>query len=89
MVNETFKEYLDRVIRARHMLIGVYATQQDYFRGVAVGYASAKEFTEKDERLTAILDDLSGYARRLSLRGKTAALVAQDRVLTYREGELS
>ena len=88
MLNETFEEYMNRVSRARHLLLSLYATQHDYFRGIARGYRSAKEFTINDERITASLDDLSNYATRLSLYGKTAALVVQDRVLTYREEDL-
>lgn len=88
MIKETFEEYTKRVNVARHVLMVGYAGKYDYFRGIARGYASAKEFSLNNERTVEALEDLSNFARRLSLHGKTMALVNQDRVLTYRESEV-
>ena len=88
MIKETFAEYVDRVSRARHVLMAGYSTQYDYFRGIVQGYSFAKELGLRSLAATVAVEELSGFARRLSLHGKTMALVNQDRVLTYRESEV-
>lgn len=87
---ETFNEYLKRVSRARHLLM-TCACQADFARGVAVGYRNAAEYLPEHGSASAPRESfaiMEGFCKRLSLKGITTGLVAQDRVLTYREDEL-
>lgn len=92
MKKESFEEYVDRVSRARHVMMSIYQNYE-YFRGVSTGYERAAEFTVlKNNTHSRImrdnLEDLSQFAGRLAIREKTLAMVVQDRILTYREDEV-
>lgn len=89
---ESFADYIDRVSRARHILMSIYK-QHDFLHGVSVGYANSQELVDvigagSKNGLSDTISNLESYARRLSLKAKTLGLVSQDRVLTYREEEL-
>lgn len=89
-MKETFEEYVDRVSRARHILLTVIE-KADYFMGVSVGYKNVLLLLDSENKAPftkAAVEELSGVARRASLAVKTKALIVQDKILTYRENEL-
>ncbi len=78
MVNlETWDEYVDRVSRARHLLLERYLEVCYYYGGsVAMKIWLTKRL------------DILFRCKRLVIKAKTKALIVQDRVLTYREDEV-
>lgn len=73
---ETWDEYVDRVSRARHVLLERYL-EVCYYYG---GSVAIKLWLPQD--LATLF-----RCKRLVIKTKTKALILQDRVLTYREDE--
>lgn len=88
-MQETFKEYIERVSRAKHMLALVYESYH-YMSGVSRGYKNSQRYllTEKNPVAKLHMQRMEGYSRRLAIRAKTKGLIVEDKVLTYREDEL-
>lgn len=77
MVNlETWDEYVNRVSRARHVLLDNYQ-EVFYYYGACV----AMKLWLPEDHTTLF------RCKRLVIKAKTEALILQDRVLTYREDE--
>lgn len=71
---ETWDEYVDRVSRARHVLLD-NCQEFFYYHGVKVAAKMCNNF------------GIYFYSKRQAIKAKTKALILQDRVLTYREDE--
>lgn len=85
-MDETFEEYMDRVSRARHLREMAYSPYR-YMLGYGDACKKAQSLVS-EKKVAKAMDRIGNYMRRQSLKAKTAALVIEDRVLTYREDEL-
>ena len=75
-MKETWDEYVDRVNRARHVLLKNYQ-EVCYYYGACV----AITLRLPEDQATQF------RCKRLVIKAKTKALILQDRILTYREDE--
>lgn len=85
-MHETFEEYMDRVSRARHLREMAYSPYH-YMLGYGDALKKAQNLVS-EEKVAGAMNRVGNYMRRRSLKEKTAALIIEDRVLTYREDEL-
>lgn len=86
-MKETWDEYVDRVIRAKHLFLGKLVGYY-FWHGSCKGYEFSLEFLKENDPAWNQIGYMSNYCRRKALVEKTKALIAQDKVLTYREDEL-
>lgn len=89
MIKETFSEYMNRVSRARHILMSLYG-DYEYYWGASNAYRTMGQLVSqgKENNIRKSVEYLEGSSRRYALIYKTVGLIAQDRVLTYREETL-
>lgn len=87
-MKESFNEYMDRVSRARHILMGILCVQ-DFYLGVSLAHEFAGDISGGvNNHVRNLFKNQAAWARSKSIKNLTQALVAQDRILTYREDEV-
>ena len=90
-MKETFRQYVDRVSRARHLLTTILA-KHDFYHGAEMGYESSIEYIQTSDQRSVwvkkMLGGMADHCRGKALTAKCQALIVQDRVLPYRENEL-